>query len=77
MPRKPPLDPKAPKQPDTKGPAPNEAPTVTAQGDRAVGIGSIGGSGHTIHVTIIQSSPRIGPSVSDPAGQPPTSAPFS
>ena len=28
-------------------------------------------------VTIIQSSPRIGPSVSDPAGQPPTSAPGS
>lgn len=77
MPRKPPLDPMAPKQPDTKGPAPNDAPTVTAQGDSAVGIGSIGGSGHTIHVTIIQSPPRTGPSVSDPAGQPPASAPGS
>jgi len=77
MPRKPPLDPTIPKQRDTNGPAPDDAPTVTAQGDSSIGIGSIGGSGHTIHVTIIQSPPRIGPSVSDPASQPPASAPGS
>lgn len=65
--KKPPKEPTLPRQPTSKSGAYDDPPSVIAQGQNQVGIGSIGCQGHTIHVTIIQSPPRVGSSVSDSA----------
>lgn len=65
--KRPPQEPAPPSQPTSKSGAHDDPPSVTAQGQNQLGIGSIGGQGHTIHVTILQSPPRVGSSVSDSA----------
>jgi len=66
--RMPPSEPTHPQPSNPESTARADAASVTAQAESTIGIGSIGGSGHTIHVTIIQSPPRTSPSVSDVAG---------